>query len=200
MQYSIGIPANIEIAGSLHVFFEGYFVYNHSRMSSMQDFLGQLWKEYALSDSRYMSSDPIVLCMESLTTVRRSMRQFFQNMNLNCTDWLVQITWGPLCFLTAVLITRNSPYRHPVQALVSTGHLYGNLIYYTTCLFEDFYSAKRYYRPEPQYFWVYFILMNAFWLIIPASESSHGLCWMGSDWCAIQYVYTAVSRLREGRL
>jgi hypothetical protein len=36
----------------------------------MQDFFGQLWKEYALSDSRYMTSDPLVLCMESLTMVR----------------------------------------------------------------------------------------------------------------------------------
>jgi cholestenol delta-isomerase len=62
--------SNELVAGSIHVFFEGYFVYNHSRMSSMQDFFGQLWKEYALSDSRYMSSDPLVLCMESLTVVR----------------------------------------------------------------------------------------------------------------------------------
>lgn len=58
------------IAGSIHVFFEGYFVYNNSQMSSMQDLFGQLWKEYALSDSRYMTSDPLVLCMESLTVVR----------------------------------------------------------------------------------------------------------------------------------
>jgi hypothetical protein len=62
-------PNNI-LAGSIHVFFEGYFVYNHSRMSSMQDFFGQLWKEYALSDSRYMSSDSLVLCTEGLTVVR----------------------------------------------------------------------------------------------------------------------------------
>jgi hypothetical protein len=62
-------PNNI-LAGSIHVFFEGYFVYNHSRMPSMQDFFGQLWKEYALSDSRYMSSDSLVLCTESLTVVR----------------------------------------------------------------------------------------------------------------------------------
>ena len=43
-------------------------------MSSMQDFFGQLWKEYALSDSRYMTSDPLVLCMESLTMVRNLFR------------------------------------------------------------------------------------------------------------------------------
>lgn len=49
------------LTGSIHVFFEGYFVYNNSRMPRMQDFFGQLWKEYALSDSRYMTSDPLVL-------------------------------------------------------------------------------------------------------------------------------------------
>jgi cholestenol delta-isomerase len=60
-------------AGCIHVFFEGYFVYNNSRMPGMQDFFGQLWKEYALSDSRYMTSDPLVLCMESLTVVRMAL-------------------------------------------------------------------------------------------------------------------------------
>lgn len=44
-------------------------MYNHSYMPSRQDFFGQLWKEYALSDSRYMSVDPLVLCMESWTVV-----------------------------------------------------------------------------------------------------------------------------------
>lgn len=42
---------------------------NHGRMASMPDFFGQLWKEYALSDSRYMRSDPFVLVMESYTAV-----------------------------------------------------------------------------------------------------------------------------------
>jgi cholestenol delta-isomerase len=45
-------------------------VFNHTRMASMQDFFGQLWKEYALSDSRYLFSDPFVLCMETWTAVR----------------------------------------------------------------------------------------------------------------------------------
>ena len=44
---------------------------NHTRMASMTDFFGQLWKEYSLSDSRYMFSDPFVLCMESITAVCR---------------------------------------------------------------------------------------------------------------------------------
>lgn len=44
-------------------------MYNHSRMGSRMDLFGQLWKEYALSDSRYMHSDPFVLCMETWTAV-----------------------------------------------------------------------------------------------------------------------------------
>ena len=42
------------LTGTIHLFFEGYFALNHARMASAQDFFGQLWKEYAYSDSRYV--------------------------------------------------------------------------------------------------------------------------------------------------
>jgi hypothetical protein len=42
---------------------------HHEHMASAQDLFGQLWKEYALSDSRYMTSDTLVLCMETMTVV-----------------------------------------------------------------------------------------------------------------------------------
>ena len=47
----------------------GYFALNHARMAGMQDFFGQLWKEYSMADSRYLTSDPFVLCMETVTAV-----------------------------------------------------------------------------------------------------------------------------------
>lgn len=50
---------------------KGYFSLNHTRMGPAQDLFGQLWKEYALSDSRYLTSDPFVLCMETVTAVSR---------------------------------------------------------------------------------------------------------------------------------
>lgn len=112
----------------------------------MQDLFGQLWKEYSLSDSRYLFSDPFVLCMETITAA----------------------FWGPASFLTAILIIKDSPFRHPVQALVSTGQFYGDILYYSTSFFDEFFSGKAYYRPEPYYFWFYFVFMNAFWLIIPS--------------------------------
>jgi hypothetical protein len=47
----------------------GYFSVNHTLMGPKQDLFGQLWKEYSLSDSRYLTSDPFVLCMETITAV-----------------------------------------------------------------------------------------------------------------------------------
>ena len=81
-----------------------------------------------------------------------------------------QVLWGPLSFLTAYLIVTSSAYRHPFQALVSTGQFYGDLLYYTTSMFDDYFRGLRYYRPEPYYFWTYYFVMNAFWIIIPGRK------------------------------
>lgn len=35
----------------------------------MPDLFGQMWKEYSWSDSRYLTSDAFVLCMETVTAV-----------------------------------------------------------------------------------------------------------------------------------
>ncbi|KAL8966003.1 MAG: hypothetical protein Q9183_003574 [Haloplaca sp. 2 TL-2023] len=43
----------------------------------MQDFFGQLWKEYSWSDSRYLTSDPFVLCMETVTAALVSIGQIY---------------------------------------------------------------------------------------------------------------------------
>ena len=48
-----------------------YFVFNHDRIAGMQGLFAQLWKEYALSDSRYLTLDPFVLSIETLTVVGR---------------------------------------------------------------------------------------------------------------------------------
>lgn len=38
-------------------------------MPGRMDFFGQMWKEYGLSDSRYIFCDPLLLCMEILSVV-----------------------------------------------------------------------------------------------------------------------------------
>ncbi|KAF2194796.1 EBDP4, emopamil-binding protein [Zopfia rhizophila CBS 207.26] len=133
------------LSGCIHLFFEGYFAYNFRRMGGMQDLFGQLWKEYSLSDSRYLTQDAFVLCMETITAV----------------------CWGPLSFLTASFIATDHPLRYPFQAIVSLGQLYGDVLYYATSLFDHYLLNLSYSRPEPFYFWGYFVFMNTFWIIIP---------------------------------
>jgi cholestenol Delta-isomerase len=58
------------ICGCIHIFFEGYFVLNAHQMGKMTDIFGQLWKEYTLSDSRYLAQDGFVWCVETMTVVR----------------------------------------------------------------------------------------------------------------------------------
>jgi cholestenol delta-isomerase len=58
------------LCGCIHSFFEGYFAYNFRNMGGLNDLFGMLWKEYALSDSRYLTQDAFVLCMETVTAVR----------------------------------------------------------------------------------------------------------------------------------
>jgi hypothetical protein len=59
--------------GLLHIHFEGYFIkYRHS-LASRSDVIGELWKEYALSDSRYLlgakAEGEFVVGIEALTVV-----------------------------------------------------------------------------------------------------------------------------------
>lgn len=56
-------------AGFIHLFFEAYFVINHKTLAGSQELFGQLWKEYSLSDSRYLTSDAFLVSMESVTAV-----------------------------------------------------------------------------------------------------------------------------------
>ncbi|KAK9856194.1 uncharacterized protein MYU51_000879 [Penicillium brevicompactum] len=91
-------------------------------MPRMEDLLGQLWKEYAKSDSRYLTVEPFVLCMETITA----------------------FVWGPVCYLTAWMIIVKSPYRHPTQMLVSMGQLYGDVLYYATiCIYQSYLATVR---------------------------------------------------------
>jgi len=45
-------------------------------------------------------------------------------------------------------------------------HIYGNVLYYTTTFLEGCPHS----RPEFLYFWIYFVGVNAFWLVTPISE------------------------------
>ncbi|KAH8782701.1 Emopamil binding protein-domain-containing protein [Diaporthe sp. PMI_573] len=141
------------LCGSLHCFFEGYFVLNHAKLASSNDLFAQLWKEYALSDSRYLTSDPFMICVETITAT----------------------AWGPLCFVTAVSVSRGGSLRYILQVIVSMAHLYGVALYYSTCYVNERYKGLVYSRPEFLYFWVYYVGFNAPWVIAPAGILIHSV-------------------------
>jgi cholestenol delta-isomerase len=114
-------------------------------MPTQTDLFGQMWKEYSLSDSRYLTQDSFVTCMEAVTAM----------------------FWGPLSFLIAYCITTDHPLRHPMTIIVSLGQLYGDVLYYATCTFSHVVDSISYCRPELFYFYMYYILLNAFWIVIP---------------------------------
>ncbi|KAL2201206.1 Emopamil-binding protein [Corynascus similis CBS 632.67] len=162
------------LCGFLHVFFEGYFVLNHAVLPSSQSLFAQLWKEYSLSDSRYMTSDFFMLCIETLTV----------------------LTWGPLSLLTAFLAARDRPaergIRHLLQAVVCVGHLYGVALYYGTCGLAERMRGLSYSRPEPLYYWGYYAGMNAPWAVVPWL-----LLWQSAK--AIQGAFREAAKAEEGK-
>ena len=114
-------------------------------MPSKLDIFGQLWKEYSLSDSRYLTADSFVVTMEAITA----------------------IFWGPLSFVCAWCIVTGSPLRYPLQLIISLGQLYGDVLYYATATFAMVVEGVHFCRPEDFYFWAYYVLCNAFWIVIP---------------------------------
>ncbi|TWU73546.1 hypothetical protein ED733_003850 [Metarhizium rileyi] len=133
------------LCGFLHVGFEGYYLYHRTGIPQLQTVFGQLWKEYALSDSRYLTSDVFTVCIEVITA----------------------FAWGPLSWLTYFAILTNSPYRHINQVVVCTAHLYGVALYYGTNFGDFRTSGVSYSRPEAQYYWVYYLGFNAPWAVVP---------------------------------
>ncbi|KAI5821310.1 putative EBP domain protein [Pyronema omphalodes] len=132
--------------GLLHIHFEGYFIRYRNSLASRSDVIGELWKEYALSDSRYLlgakAEGEFVVGIEALTVV----------------------FLGPLCLLTFLATVLESPKRHPMRLIACCCHVYGVLLYYVTATV----GGNKHCRPEFLYFWVYYVGCNIPWLIIPA--------------------------------
>lgn len=123
----------------------GYFAWNFDSMPSRTHLFGQLWKEYSLSDSRYLTLDAFVVTMEAVTAA----------------------LWGPLSFVIAYCIVADHPLRHPLQLIVSLGQIYGDVLYYATFTFNEVVHGVNFCRPERFYFYMYYLFCNAFWIVIP---------------------------------
>lgn len=167
-------------AGFIHLFFEAYFVVNNRTLASSQTLFGQLWKEYSLSDSRYLTSDAFVVCMEAITA----------------------FAWGFLAFYIAYCIAVEHPVRYALQLIMSVGQVYGDVLYYATSLLDVSYC-----RPEGYYFWFYYFFFNLIWMVVGCCESSlfllvYGLkgCWYGLDYIqqSVVEISKAFKILAEG--
>lgn len=123
----------------------GYMVWNNATLAGDMSLLGQAWKEYALSDSRYLTRDAFTVTMEAVTS----------------------IFWGPLCIFIAHCIATENPLRHALQPLVSLGQIYGDVLYFATCFFEHSVRGIQFGRPESYYFYGYFVFLNVIWMVIP---------------------------------
>jgi cholestenol delta-isomerase len=54
------------VSDSSHI---GYYILHRTSISSKNTLFAQLWKEYTLSDSRYLTSDIFTVCVETITVV-----------------------------------------------------------------------------------------------------------------------------------
>jgi cholestenol delta-isomerase len=82
------------------------------------------------------------------------------------------VVWGPLSFILAYFIIVQHPLRHPLQVIVSLGHIYGDVLYYATSMFNHYFNGLSYCRPEAYYFWGYYFFMNLPWIVLPARETT----------------------------
>ncbi|CUS12498.1 unnamed protein product, partial [Tuber aestivum] len=129
------------LCGFIHFFFKGYFGATPGTIAGSTHLFAQMWREYALGDSRYLSYDDFTVAMERICA-------------LFCS---------PLSFCLVYAIATNHPSRYPLQIIVSLAQLYGDVLYYVTASIGVYESI----RPERYYFWVYFVMLNSFWIFIP---------------------------------
>ncbi|KAJ2082457.1 hypothetical protein H4R24_001556 [Coemansia sp. RSA 988] len=142
------------LCGTMHTGFELYYLVHFRSIASTQDILGNMWKEYAKSDSRYLSQSSMVLTLETITVA----------------------VIGPLCWGAAYGIwSQRLAVRYLCQLTASMLHLYSVLLYYGTELL----SPEPNCRPEALYFFGYFVLANLPWLLVPlylAITSTSKIC------------------------
>lgn len=132
------------ISGTIHVVLEGYFVVFHKSLRFRTDLLAQIWKEYAKSDSRYLDSDVGLVTIEIITA----------------------FLFGPWLLKTALKIYRNKNEMSyaPSLLIISTGQLYGTIMYFAESIRFNPYPYSPYCSSN---FYVYFVLFNLPWLIVP---------------------------------
>ncbi|KAJ2717165.1 hypothetical protein H4R19_000109 [Coemansia spiralis] len=133
------------LCGALHCGFELYYLAHFRTILATHDVVGQMWKEYAKSDSRYVAQSSVVRALETVTVA----------------------AVGPLCWTAAYGVwTERAATRHLAQLAASVLHAYSVVLYYGTELLAAR-AGRSSCRPEALYFVGYFLLANLPWLVVP---------------------------------
>lgn len=132
------------ISGLIHLIVEGTFALQRHfyRNADPTMYLLELWKLYANADSRYATADAFTVTMETFTA----------------------FVVGSACLASVHGLLAHAAWRWTVILILSTCQLYGTILYFATYWFD----GGDFTRPEPIFFWFFFIFMNAIWLVLPA--------------------------------
>ncbi|KAK0040839.1 emopamil-binding protein [Biomphalaria pfeifferi] len=128
-----------------HFLLEGPFVIFSlaGSVNASESTLSLLWKEYGKADSRWLYSDPTIVSLEILTVVLD----------------------GLLCLVVIAGIMTKGYYRHFAQVVLCVCELYGGWM--TFCP-EWLSGNKNLNTSSFLYLWIYLILMNGIWVVVPA--------------------------------
>jgi cholestenol Delta-isomerase len=160
-----GMVVWLVITGIIHVVVEGAFSLN-ARFYQNENptmLLLELWKEYSKADSRYATRDTFTTAMET------------------CTAFLV----GPMCFAAAYGLLKRCSWRWVLVLVLSTFQLYGDILYFATYWMDE----ADFSRPEPMYFWFYFVTINGIWVVIP----------LWCVWVSLQQSMLAVAKVEGSK-
>ncbi|KAG9293446.1 hypothetical protein G9A89_009170 [Geosiphon pyriformis] len=154
-EISIGVEKYIFIwlvwDALIHFILEGPFVYMSifgRTVATSSGPLAELWKEYGKADSRWLIAEPTVVSIEIPTF----------------------IICGPLALFVLWALIYDHPSRHPAQMFLCTCELYGG---WMTWVPEILSGANALATHNPLYFWVYMVLFNGLWVLVPTLLLSH---------------------------
>ncbi|KAI0354888.1 Emopamil-binding protein [Trametes cingulata] len=131
--------------GIIHYTLEGSFVYYSvfgRQVITSSGPMAQMWKEYALADSRWGTADPTIVSLELLTV----------------------FGVGTMCFYVLKQLIQRDPARHYWIVVLSTSEIYGGWM--TFCP-EWLTGSPSLDTSNFLFLWVYLFFMNVIWVIIP---------------------------------
>ncbi|OJT14678.1 Emopamil-binding protein-like [Trametes pubescens] len=132
--------------GIIHFTLEGSFLYYSmfgKQVITSSGPMAQMWKEYALADSRWGTADPTVVSLEILTV----------------------FGVGTMCFYVLKQLVQRDPTRHYWIIVLSTSEIYGGWM--TFCP-EWLTGSPSLDTSNALYLWVYLVFMNIIWVFVPA--------------------------------